>query len=115
MADLLSNYPEISESTATYQHDAFVDSKYAWKISGQIDEINKLIRDLKLESANTDHIKFKELQRSIPSTWILPESGNRQIFASRGYGTKHQEGVHLLLIVRDTSEHETIVLYEWIF
>jgi len=115
MSDLLARYPGISSSIAIHQHDAFVDSKYAWKINGQSDEIDKLIRDLNLQDATPDHSKFEELKHSIPDTWNLPKVIDSQVYVSEGYGTKHQEGVDLLLLVRDTTQDETIVLYEWIF
>ena len=115
MEDLLANYPGLSDSIVTYKYDAFIDSKYAWRISGHTDEIDKLISDLNLQPATVAHAKFKELKQSIPSSWKLPKARDAQIYVSEGYGVKHQEGIDLLLLVRDTTGDETTVLYEWIF
>ena len=115
MNDLLARYPKIASSIATYKHDVFIDSKFTWKIVGQADEIERLIEDLNLQQTTTDHVKYKDLRRSIPDTWILPNTKGTKIYISEGYGDEHQEGTDLLLLVRDPTVNETIVLYEWIF
>ena len=115
MRDLLAHYPEISKSITTYRHDAFIDSKFTWKIVDQVDEVERLIDDLNLQQTTTDHVKFKELERSIPDTWDLPTAAEANVYVSEGYGVEHQEGTDLLLLVQDPNTNETIVLYEWIF
>jgi len=115
MVDLLEKHPQIANAITTYRHDAFVDSKVAWKIVGQADEIRRLIEELDLNQATFDHPKFKELRESVPESWALPNTKETIVYASDGYGEKHQEGVDLLLLVRDPSQNETFVLYEWIF
>ncbi len=115
MADLLAKYPKIANAITTYKHDAFIDSKFAWKIVGQADEIDRLIEELKLKEATTEHVKYKELQQSIPEAWALPNIKEAIVYVSDGYGETHQEGTDLLLLVRDPVMNETFVLYEWIF
>ena len=115
MAELLSKYPKIVSAISTYKHDAFVDTKFAWKIVGQADEISRLIAESKLKQTTTAHVKFEELQQSIPDEWSLPNTKETTVYASDGYGDKHQEGTDLLLLVRDPSINETYVLYQWIF
>jgi len=60
MADLLAKYPKIRSAIMTYRHDAFVDTKFAWKIVGQADEIRRLIHETELKECTTDHVKFKD-------------------------------------------------------
>ena len=115
MADLLEKHPQIANAITTYKHEASIDSKVTWKIVGQTDEISRLIEELNLKKTTSDHVKFKELQESIPESWALPNTKETIVYASDGYGEKHQEGVDLLLLVRDPSQNETFVLYEWIF
>ncbi len=115
MANLLENYPNIASAITTYKHDAFVNSKVAGKIDGQTDEIDRLIKELKLNKATTEHVKYTELQQLIPDTWAFPQGDQILVYVTDGYGEKHQEGTHLLLLVRDPSTNQTLVLYEWIF
>ncbi|MEM7313540.1 MAG: hypothetical protein AAF497_10355 [Planctomycetota bacterium] len=115
MRDLLEQYPQIANSITTYDHDAFIDSKFTWKISAQADVIERFIDDLNLTQTTTDHVKYKELQRSIPDGWILPSSKQTMVYVSEGYGDEYLEGANLLLLVRDPTAKETVVLYEWIF
>lgn len=115
MAELLADYPEISGSITTVRHDLFINHKYTWKIIGQKNEIDRLIEDLKLQPTTKAHAKFEELRQSIPGSWELPNSSGAAIYVSEGFGTQHQEGTHLVLLVRNLIEDETIVLYEWIF
>jgi len=115
MAELLSRYPKIVSSIATYKHNTFVDTKFAWKIVGQADEISRLIDESKLKQTTTAHVKFKELQQSIPDEWSLPNTKETMVYASDGYGDHRQEGTDLLLLVRDPSIKETYVLYQWNF
>lgn len=115
MRDLLARYPQIANSITTYSHDAFIDSKFTWKISAQADEIDRFIDDLNLQQTTTDHFAYKELQRSLPDGLILPSSKQTRVYASEGYGDEHLEGTNLLLLVRAPTAKETVVLYEWIF
>lgn len=115
MRDLFARYTEISKSITTYKHDAFVDTKFTLKIVDQGDEIERLIVDLNLQPTTANHVKFRELELSIPDTWDLPISAEAKVYASEGYGVEHQEGTDLLLLVQNPKTDETIVLYEWIF
>jgi hypothetical protein len=115
MAEQLSKYPKIVSAISTYKHDAFVDTKFVWKIVGQADEISRLIDESKLKQTTTAHVKFKELQQSIPDEWSLPNTKETMVYATDGYGDQHQEGTDLLMVVRDPSVNETYVLYQWIF
>lgn len=115
MADLLAKYSKIRSAIMTYRHDAFVDTKFAWKIVGQADDIRRLIHEAKLKECTTDHVKFKELQQCIPGGWSLPNTKGTMVYASDGYGDRHQEGTDLLLLVWDPEAEEAYVLYEWIF
>ncbi|GEM_PF-2488429 len=115
MADLIAKYPNIVRSLTTYRCNDFVDSKFAWRIVGEDDEINRLIADLNLKQSTTAHTKFKELQQSIPKEWEFRESKATTIYVSDGYGDQHQEGTDLLLIARYPEVNETFVLYQWIF
>lgn len=115
MADLLAKYPKIRSAIMTYRHDAFVDTKFAWRIVGQADEIKRLIQETELKECTTDHVKFKELQQSIPGGWSLPNTKGTMMYASDGYGDRHQEGTDLLLLVWDPEADESYVLYDWIF
>ncbi len=115
MAALLEKHPQIANAITTYKHDAFADSKVAWKIVGQMDEVRRLVEELNLQETTSDHVKFKELQESVPESWALPNTKETIFYASDGYGEEHQEGVDLLLLVLDPSQNETFVLYEWVF
>ncbi len=115
MAELLAKYPMIVSAITTYRHDAFVNAKFAWRIGGQADEIKRLIDESKLKLSTTAHMKFRELQQSIPGGWSLPSTKGTMVYASDGYGDRHQEGTDLLLLVWDPEADEAYVLYEWIF
>ncbi len=115
MAELISKYPTIESAITTIEHDAFVNAKWVWKIHGQENEIKRLIEESELEENTNTHVKFKELQQSIPDEWSLPNTKATTVYVSSNYGIKHQEGVHLLLVVRDPGFDMTYVLYEWIF
>lgn len=115
MSELLARYPGISGSITTYKHDAFVDSKYAWKIVGQDAEIERLIVELRLQETTIGHARFKELQGSIPEAWDMPDAAGTKVYVSPPYGVDHQDGTDLLLLVRDPQSAETFALYEWIF
>lgn len=115
MRDLLTRYPALSDSVVTYSCDSFVDSKYVWKVGAMADQIDDLIVDTKLEPASQDHPKFKELKSLLPVTCTLSGPDDLEIYASPAFGTTHQEGVDLLMLVRGRRSEETIVLYEWVF
>lgn len=115
MAELLAKYPKLRDELTTYRNDAFVNTKFAWKINGQADEIRRLIKDTELRRCTTAHIKFRELQQSIPDGWSLPNTKATMLYASDSYGDLHQEGTDLLMLVWDPDADEAYVLYEWIF
>ena len=114
MKDLLADYPEIIESITAIEHDAFVDERYVWKIDGQSESVAELIKNQQLEPATIDHPKFAQLLTIVPERWNIPTT-NIEIYSTPEYGKTHQEGVWLLLIVRDLDNDITYALYEWIF
>ena len=115
MQELLERYPGIAGSISTYKHDVWVDSKFAWRVSGRSAEIDQLVSDLKLHETTNEHAKYKELERSIPRSWALPKSEATKISVTKGYAVEWQEGTDLLLLVYDKETQEAIALYEWIF
>ena len=107
--------PSFADDTQLFQHDVFLADKTVWLINGQSSVVESLILDHALEPVTGSHPKIAELQESMPEIWSKPAIASARIYASSGYGTEHQEGVDLLLLVRDSEKNTTLVLHEWIF
>jgi hypothetical protein len=112
---LCRSTPALHESTRVFEFDAFVDTKSVWLISGHDEILAKFVADQSLETVTVTHPQYQNLLDFIPDDWPAINLAASKMYATKGYGSEHQEGIDLLFIVRDDSSDTTLVLHEWIF
>ena len=112
---LFKTMPDLADAVQIYDHPTWLATKCILRVHGQGELIDELISQQSLEDAPTSHPKMGQLLRSLPDVWSPPDLSKCKVYASAKYGTTHQEGVDLFLLVRNEETETTLVLYEWIF
>lgn len=112
---LIASVPTLQQSVRVYKYDAFVNQKSVWRINGHADSIRDFIVSQSLEAVTEKHPQVQVLLDLVPESWAAPEISTSTFHTTRGYGSEHQEGVDLLLVVRDIESDITFVLHECIF
>lgn len=112
---LCKDDPGLAAAVRVVRIDAMIDQHTVWMIADRPDFPQRLINGHALQASPQSHPKLESLITRIPRDWPQPDLNNCDIFASTGYGTIHQEGVDLFLLVHTKDADLCYVMHEWIF
>ena len=112
---LADSSPSITNSIQVYAIQPLPDQRSVWFVDNSIESIDAIVRGNSLEATTFDHPKFPELIRAMPSEWPAIDHNASTVFTTSGFGSIHQEGVDLFLVVRNNKTGNAVILHEWIF
>ena len=112
---IVANNNSLADSVQVYEIYPLPDMKSVWLVKNHDQSIDNLIRNNDLDEIAVNHPKLSELIESLPPECGTLDVESSELHATAGFGSIHQEGVDLFVVVRNRQSNQSVILYEWIF